>query len=406
MPNVVDRFNVGGEEYHIEPVLVTEPIEDSPNGITSGGVYQALQDSSPLVNPSLRAKVFGKYIGSAFRATPVPDIFSPTDWPSWSDAAGDVLVIGTGQRGPIWTDDNCESWHAVFDYTSGNINVNYLKCVHGVWFVSVYFSNGNVYTYYSLDGRVWAQTNLPDQVDCVDYGLGVFVAAVKSNKGLWWSEDGITWTASNVSTGTEKSVAYGQSFYDSHEKRFMTAHYYSLDGKNWSNMGSTPSKLDAIAYGAGVWLGADATNNKFYRGGMGHSWDEITGVTIPGSSSTGTSTDIIFAAGIFVITVQSRAMFIARPDLKSSVSAPVLTSYEGPRHIAYKNGMFVGGFRWSNEGYVWHEAAVFDTNMQDLWPMLENVTRNMAFYKGRWISVWHEYVYTGDFEAAVAAGNI
>jgi hypothetical protein len=364
-----------------------------------------LQDSSPLVNPSLRAKVFGKYIGSAFRATPVPDIFSPTDRPSWSDAAGDVLVIGTAQRGPIWTDDNCKSWHAVFDYTApaGSINVNYLKYVHGVWFVSVHFNAGGNYTYYSLDGRVWAQTNLPEQVYCIDYGAGVFVAALQLDHGLWWSEDGITWTVSNVSTGTERSVAYGQSFYRSHEKRFMAAHHYSLDGKNWTAIGGPDMYI--IAYGAGAWLGVDVLNSKFYKSGMNPSWDEITGVTIPAGSGSGQA-DIIFAAGMFVITVLDRATFVALPDLKSIVFAPVQTCYGGSRHVSYKNGMFMSGLRWSNEGYVWHEAAVFDTDKQDLLPVLEEAPRNMIFYKGRWISIWQDYMYTGDFDAAVAAGNM
>ena len=44
MPNIVDRFNVNGQDFFIEPVLDNAPTEGSQHGISSNGVYQTLMD--------------------------------------------------------------------------------------------------------------------------------------------------------------------------------------------------------------------------------------------------------------------------------------------------------------------------------------------------------------------------
>lgn len=49
MAKIVDRFNVEGEDYFIEPVMDATPTEDSEKAITSGGVY-AYRSSVPADN--------------------------------------------------------------------------------------------------------------------------------------------------------------------------------------------------------------------------------------------------------------------------------------------------------------------------------------------------------------------
>ena len=88
-------------------------------------------------------------------------------------------------------------------------------------------------------GKSWIQSNITSGIfNCVYYANGIWVAGSDSNKGLYYSEDGIEWTKSNITSGYFYDVYYGNGSWVASGDDGL---YYSTDGMGWSD-----ASLDGI----------------------------------------------------------------------------------------------------------------------------------------------------------------
>jgi hypothetical protein len=86
------------------------------------------------------------------------------------------------------------------------------------------------------------------------YGDAGFLAVGGSDiRSVWWSEDGVTWTADDIGSGWNGDCAYGGGTYLT-AGGFATLHA-STDGDTWSTGGSpSGGHLRATAWGEGRWV--------------------------------------------------------------------------------------------------------------------------------------------------------
>lgn len=184
MPHVVDRFNVDGQDYTIQPVIDPVPTQGSGNAVASGGVY----DEISRIDTALAAKASKDLIYSNV-------VFMPITSSNVEGLTSFIDVAAINLRG------------------SNNIYfTRYIACgsgtAQGLW--------------YSDDGFKWVKSTSPAANDYI--GLRVvrntstggpavyaFSTAVGSSY-LWYTSNGKDWTActgtvqQNVSIGVDTST--------------------------------------------------------------------------------------------------------------------------------------------------------------------------------------------------------
>lgn len=201
-------------------------------------------------------------------------------------------------------------------------------------------SSVNNYIYCSNDGVNWTQGSVYSAfMACVSYGNGLYVEC--DNKGLRYSDDGITWTASDM-----KSRAY-DCIYANGLWVAATAYglYYSTDGKAWtqSNITATAYK---VYYAEGLFVAGTGGSLCYSEDGM--NWT-------PGSGGKcGNLGSIVYADGRWVCSYgNSGAGLYYSDDGKTWISTtPNVKTYE----IVYA-GIFVActesGIYYSYDGAEW-----------------------------------------------------
>lgn len=116
-------------------------------------------------------------------------------------------------------------------------------------YVATTFSSGLIY--YSNDGIVWESTNVSSLLNGgvlrdVSYGNGVFVAVLENTNRVLTSTDGITWTPRNISSNSRwATIAYGKG-------KFIMASLNSsvsltsTDGISWTSVALPASQTENV----------------------------------------------------------------------------------------------------------------------------------------------------------------
>ncbi|WP_425755090.1 WD40/YVTN/BNR-like repeat-containing protein [Ihubacter sp. rT4E-8] len=180
------------------------------------------------------------------------------------------------------------------------------------------------------NGTEWTKSLMTTGANAVHNDNGIWVCA--SDNGIYYSEDGYSWSLSNINEGTFFSIYYIKGIWIvSSNKSNASGIYYSSDGKNWNK-----TKLD-IPYFNKIVYGKDRmfaiSDDSLYVSLDGMSWStssKLTGINFK---------DIYYSDGLWMIA---------------------------PR---YSNGLY-----YSTDGYSW--TKLFD-----------DTTFNGVFCaNGKWVS--------------------
>lgn len=232
---------------------------------------------------------------------------------------------------------------------------------NGIWVVADR-SNG---MYYSEDGLNWTQSNITTTMYHVEFGNGVFVATTEGNAGLWYSEDGKTWIQSNVTSGSFMYPFYNGELWVCGTKSSGGAlgTYYSTDGKTWTKCTSDADFYTRIAYYAdGLWVAGTTTGLWYSEDGI--QWHQSNVTSVTGRS-------IVFADNLWVAATTSGLYYST--DGKTWSATDKTRQYYA---VAYGNGVWVAGGLinqtnaakpcYSTDGKSWTEITISDSTIWDL----------------------------------------
>jgi len=183
---------------------------------------------------------------------------------SWNDVCygdGKFVVVGDAAGAIIaYSTDGINWTHA----STGAANLSYIKYCDGK-FMSIDDTNNLVY---SDDGINWNWHEMDISIPVIYdmcYGDGKFVAIGweddqstepwGTTSFLTYSTDGSTWTTVYIDIGIEwDSICYGDG------KFVVDKGYYSIDGINWMQTGTT--SLNSICYGNDKFVGVNYNSSK------------------------------------------------------------------------------------------------------------------------------------------------
>jgi hypothetical protein len=95
---------------------------------------------------------------------------------------------------------------------------------------------------------------------------GLWVAA--TDKGLYYSEDGIQWVLSNITSSIQNLVnGKGMWLASNHSNDNTSVGYYSQNGKEWIQIDSVPF-MQSIVYGDGIWVARTDTYLSYSTDGI------------------------------------------------------------------------------------------------------------------------------------------
>jgi hypothetical protein len=347
MPNIVDRFNVGGQDYYIEPVLDQVPTEGSPRPVMSGGVYQELiatRGDTPMASGVDAQGAFTRQ--GAYK------------YLSWI-----MEKIGIGKwQDPIYASASALSINAII--FANNLFV--AATTTGCW--------------WSEDGITWRQgvsttststaiTDMNVSRTAVAYGNGLFVCGgYNSVDTLWWSTDGKVW---NKSSGYTLSIQYVDGIaYDVtmgwYVSSYRQAGAVSSDGKTWTT-DSNRFALNQIASNGSLWVGGHSTYQQ--DGAPFYSADGVTWSS--GLSLSGIIVyQVIHANGLWLCGC-NQGMFYANilnATHHFRAATMLRSGYYSVRAINYAFGVFVAavtegeqasdkGIWYSTDGINWTQCT-------------------------------------------------
>ncbi len=203
----------------------------------------------------------------------------------------------------------------------------------------------------------WQQVSNTNNFIDVAYGNGIFVAT-RSN-GVHYSNDGITWNATNPAGFVGGKITYGNGLFvntgiSGNESKVFS----SIDGFVWDlrySIGSSSGTMIfsdvEFADGKFIWIIEDSANSKLVWSSLdGINWDFETFLF-----TSGDFTGITYGKGVWVISI-------------TGSPGTMLTSYDGSTWsnqntgfssstVYFSNGIFTTGKHYSNDGITWNAAT-------------------------------------------------
>ena len=244
--------------------------------------------------------------------------------------------------------------------------------------------------YTSTDGKTWIKHNDQSGMysDTVQYIDELWVAYTKgvsvSNSGLWYSEDGINWSQSNINSGRIFGVAKSAN-------KWVVIHpttgiYYSEDGKTYTLSNLTgKEKYGVIRYANGVFV--YAYKDTVHYSENGETWVQATS----NDAFPSDITDAMYEDGIWVMTAGNHIpMYSADGKTWSNGTGTYswsrYLSYGGGTWVAYDNGISSSDKDhppiYSKDGVNWNKCNI-----------AESYINKPAYADGIWIvsSRYSEY---------------
>lgn len=203
-------------------------------------------------------------------------------------------------------------------------------------------------------GRVWTTIRRPDSSS--DMGLarglehanGLWVASRSSSGGLYYSEDGINWTVSNITDQSAYSIKYANGLWVASCSSNV---YTSLDGKEWTLVSSNASALGGVDYANGLWVLAG--NGGIYYSEDGTVWTKS-------DSITATCRFVGYANGLWFAVANSKGLWYSEDGKTWTQSNYTSLSVCGG--VVYENGLYVAGtgsgILYSEDGKTWTQSGV------------------------------------------------
>ena len=138
---------------------------------------------------------------------------------------------------------------------------------------------------YSVDGMTWTASNITSGTFWAVYcAKGLWVAGGSS--GLYYSTDGKSWTKSNVSD-YPVALHYANGLWVAGGNGI----YYSTDGMSWTQSNITSGTINDFHNANGIWLAGGQESGMYYS---------LDGKTWTQSNLTSAILDIHYANGLFV----------------------------------------------------------------------------------------------------------
>jgi hypothetical protein len=198
----------------------------------------------------------------------------------------------------------------------------------------------------------WQQVTNTNNFIGVAYGNGVFVAT-RSN-GVHYSNDGITWNATNPVGFVGGKIAFGNGLFVTVGNSGGSGTVWtSEDGFVWtSRTAASNDTWTNITYGNGLFVAVAISYSA--GGGIMTSPDGITW-TLREGVGPGGFTDVTYGKGLFVA-------------VKTGSPGTMVTSYDGftwsdqstgisSLAVYYANGIFTTGKHYSTDGIIWNAAT-------------------------------------------------
>ena len=103
-------------------------------------------------------------------------------------------------------------------------------------------------------GTSWMQSNVTSgSWNFVSYSNGIWIAGSNSDKGLFYSTNGITWTQSNVVSDNYYFASYNNEIWVAGSKSSKGL-FYSTDGKTWTQSDIKSGNYYFASYNNGIWV--------------------------------------------------------------------------------------------------------------------------------------------------------
>ena len=198
----------------------------------------------------------------------------------------------------------------------------------------------------------WQQVTNTNNFIGVAYGNGQFVAT-RSN-GVHYSNDGITWNATNPVGFVGGKIAFGNGLFVTVGNSGGSGTVWtSEDGFVWtSRTAASNDTWSNITYGNGLFVAVAISYSA--GGGIMTSPDGITW-TLREGVGPGGFTDVTYGNGLFVA-------------VKTGSPGTMVTSYDGftwsdqstgisSLAVYYANGIFTTGKHYSTDGIIWNAAT-------------------------------------------------
>lgn len=206
-------------------------------------------------------------------------------------------------------------------------------------------------------GKIWTQ--MSSNPRHVTFENGLYVGA---GYGLFYSEDGFTWQAANVTSANYWKPQYANGIWITGGSASSTGVFYSTDGKKWTRIDYNFQNPTVAAYGNGKWMisGSDsAYNGLVYVSTDGVTWTLIEGVNCPRAEW------LVYHEGVWVASGRYCGVRY------SEDGATWITAASGNHtvQLLQANGMVVcadenGNIRSSINGKTWSTVRRPVTNLQ------------------------------------------
>ena len=225
-------------------------------------------------------------------------------------------------------------------------NCNFLYHVNGVWYTST-----NTTNYTSNDGKTWnVDTTLPCIINFITKynDMWQLSSNSSSNKGIYYSRNGSSWTQSNVTSGYFHEIKFVAGIWLAAGYGGL---YYSTNGTSWTKSTAVVStNVYGITEGAGKII-------VYGSGGIYYSTDGINW-----TKATIAKTDIrhiIYANGKFV-SIGGYGIYYSTDGINwTATSISSIAQYK--IHFAegiWNVGIYNSGIRYSTDGINWIQTNV------------------------------------------------
>lgn len=368
---VIDKFNVDGEEYIIEPQIDPVPIENSQAAVMSGGVWQAIQDAAYsadfLKNPSVSAAVFGHMLGRVWKvsvSTSMNNAFGVVD-------NGNIIVTTktvNSQITPAWSEDG-KSW-TDGTVTGGTMNqyCAFLYYGNNTWVIgTVSLNTLNIFT--SFDGKAWSFVSSIAYSLFLEYETHHRIAYAF---GKWWlptmdglqvSEDLSNWSIdSGVDWTTKLAGAFAVDYIDG--KLLLNKGdglWCTTDGTTWAHVTSSSNSYH-VTYALGMCFMTciNSSNQKVITSYRLSDFTVIDTVALPAAFDI--SVTYLSFAGGYLFASQSNSLQVYSFCGDSSIISNILgenpvvpisnwSSFD--ELVRYANGIWICGNAYSTDLVHW-----------------------------------------------------
>lgn len=347
----------------------------------------------------------------------------------WNNSSYDVIdmVYGNGiyvaknandEFKPFYSEDAI-SWNN----TDLNLHSNSWKIVYGQgkFIILQELGNGSgteIYT--STDGKMWIKHNdqLGMHFDTVQYIDELWVAYKKvgsaRNSGLWYSEDGINWSQSNINSGKVFGVSKSTNKWVAIHP--TTGIYYSEDGKTYTLSNLTGEKIYGfIRYANGIFV--HAYNGTVHYSENGETWVQATS----NDAFPSNIADAMYADGIWVMTADRH---IPMHSVDGKTWSNGTGTYSWSRYLSYGNGTWVAydhnisssskGYPiYSKDGVNWNKCNIAEsyitkpTYADGIWIVSSrNSESNKEIFYSFDAVEWHKHVLSTDNAGLSNAHNV